>query len=77
MNKETIKEILYIIIAIILSVLAVKFIIWLLPVIIVIFLSLIIYTNLKKDRNIEKKVYEKPNNKNKKIKVIHEFDDKD
>ena len=77
MNKETIKEILYIIIAIILSVLAVKFIIWLLPVIIIIFLSLIIYINLKKDRTIEKKVYEKPNNKNKKIKVIHEFDDKD
>lgn len=77
MNKETIKEILYIIIAIILSVLAVKFIIWLLPVIIIIFLSLIIYTNLKKDRTIEKKVYEEPNNKNKKIKVIHEFDDKD
>ena len=54
MNKETIKEILYIIIAIILSVLAVKFIIWLLPVIIIIFLSLIIYINLKKDRTIEK-----------------------
>ncbi len=77
MNRETIKEILYIIIAIALSVLAVKFIIWLLPVIIIIFLSLIIYINLKKDRKVEKKVYEEPKSNNKKMKVIHEFDDKD
>ena len=53
MNKEMIKEIIYIVIAIILSILAVKFMIWLLPVILVVMLSLIIYSNIKMNKNLK------------------------
>ncbi|MGN1312096.1 MAG: hypothetical protein ACI4U4_03680 [Bacilli bacterium] len=68
MNKETIKEIIYIVISIILSVIAVKFVIWLLPFIIIALLSYIIYINIKKGKK-------KNTNKEKDIKVIHDFDD--
>lgn len=76
MNKEVIKEILYIAIAIVLSVLAIKFVIWALPVILVGLLALFIYISIKKDKYKNSNI-SKSNNKNKKIKVIHEFDDKD
>ena len=76
MNKEVIKEILYIAIAIVLSVLAIKFVIWALPVILVCLLALFIYISIKKDKYKNSNI-SKSNNKNKKIKVIHEFDDKD
>ena len=68
MNKETIKEIIYIVISIILSIIAVKFVIWLLPFIIIALLSYIIYINIKKDKK-------KNTNKEKDIKIIHDFDD--
>ena len=75
MNKEVIKEILYIVIAIVLSYLAIRFVIWALPVILIGLLAIFIYISIKKDKyknnvNINK-------NKNKKMKVIHEFNDKD
>lgn len=68
MNKETIKEIIYIIIAIILSVLAVKFMIWLLPFILIAIFSYLIYTSIKKHKGQNKK-------QEKNIKVIHDLDD--
>lgn len=68
MNKETIKEIIYIVISIILSIIAVKFVIWLLPLIIIALLSYIIYINIKKGKK-------KNTNKEKDIKIIHDFDD--
>ena len=68
MNKETIKEIIYIVISIILSIIAVKFVIWLLPFIIIALLSYIIYINIKKSKK-------KNTNKEKDIKIIHNFDD--
>ena len=68
MNKETIKEIIYIVISIILSIIAVKFVIWLLPFIIIALLSYIIYINIKKGKR-------KNTNKEKDIKIIHDFDD--
>lgn len=68
MNKETIKEIIYIVISIILSIIAVKFVIWLLPFIIIALLSYIIYINIKKGKK-------KNTNKEKDIKIIHDFDD--
>ena len=78
MNRDTIKEILYIVIAIIMSVIAIKFVIWALPVILVILLALFIYISIKKDKYKENDVkVNKNTNKNKKMKVIHEFDDKD
>lgn len=69
MNKDTIKEIIYIIISIILAVLAVKFVIWLLPVILVALFSYLLYMNIKRNKK------EENINKDKNIKVIHDFDD--
>ncbi len=69
MNKDTIKEIIYIIVSILLSVLAVKFVIWLLPVILIALVSYLLYTNIKKNKK------EENINKEKNIKVIHDFDD--
>ena len=50
MNRDVIKEILYITIAILLSVLTVKFVIWLFPVILIMILALIIYSSIKKNK---------------------------
>ena len=69
MNKDTIKEIIYIIVSILLAVLAVKFVIWLLPVILIALVSYLLYMNIKKNK-IEENI-----NKEKNIKVIHDFDD--
>lgn len=69
MNKEMIKEVIYIIIAIILSILAVKFMIWLLPVIVVVMLSLIIYSYIKMNKN-------DTSDKNKDIKEVFDYKDK-
>ena len=69
MNKDTIKEIIYIIVSILLAVLAVKFVIWLLPVILVALFSYILYMNIKRNKK------EENINKDKNIKVIHDFDD--
>ena len=69
MNKDTIKEIIYIIVSIILAVLAVKFVIWLLPVILIALVSYLLYMNIKKNKT------EENINKEKNIKVIHDFDD--
>lgn len=76
MNKEVIKEILYIAIAIVLAILAIKFVIWALPVILIGLLAIFIYISIKKDKYKNSNV-SKNTNKNKKMKVIHEFDDKD
>ena len=76
MNKETVKEIIYIIIAILLGVFAVKFVIWLLPVILIGIVSYLIYKSIKKNKDVDVSVNK--NNTNKKnIKVIHDLDDED
>lgn len=67
MNKETIKKIIYIVIAVLLSVVAVKFMIWLLPFILIAILSYFIYNSMKKNKN---------DNKDKNIKEIYDFNDK-
>lgn len=69
MNKDTIKEIIYIIVSILLAVPAVKFVIWLLPVILIALVSYLLYMNIKKNKK------EENINKEKNIKVIHDFDD--
>lgn len=69
MNKELIKEVIYIVIAIILSILAVKFMMWLLPVIVVVMLSLIIYSYIKMNKN-------NTSDKNKDIKEVFDYKDK-
>ena len=63
MNKEAVKEILYILIAITLGVFVVKFLIWLLPVILIGLCSYYIYKSIKKNRN-------NPTKDKSKIKII-------
>ena len=74
MNKEIFKEIIYIVIAVLLSILAVKFVIWLLPTILVGIVSYLIYISIKKNKNDN---YVNKNKKDKNIKVIHDLDDED
>lgn len=68
MNKDTIKEILYIIIAITFGIITVRFIIWLLPMILIAFCSYRMYKYIKKDKRKSSK--EKTKTKNKEIKII-------
>ena len=69
-----VKEIIYILIAILLGVFAVKFVIWLLPVILIGVVAYMIYKSIKKNKvNVE--VTKKKSNR--KMKVIHDFDDED
>ena len=64
MNKNQIKEIMYIVIAILLGIFAVKFVIWLLPIILIVVFSYYIYNSIKKKRQPEKQ------RKKKNIKII-------
>lgn len=64
MNKEKIKDIIYLIIAILLSYLAIRFMIWVLPFILVALLAYFIYEKLKTS---DKKVN---SNKKKKKKIV-------
>ena len=66
MNKEAVKEILYILIAITLGVFVVKFLIWLLPVILIGLCSYYIHKSIKKNRKNE----HKQKSKKKTIKII-------
>lgn len=50
MNKDLIKEILYIIIAILLGILVVKFVIWLLPILLIGICSIYIYKSIKRNK---------------------------
>lgn len=67
MDKEKIKDIIYLIIAILLSYLAIRFMIWVLPFILVALLAYFIYEKLKTS---DKKV--NSNKKKKKIVIIDE-----
>ena len=64
MDKEKIKDIIYLIIAILLSYLAIRFMIWALPFILVALLAYFIYEKLKTS---DKKVN---SNKKKKKKIV-------
>ena len=74
MNRNIIKEIIYILIAILLGVCAVKFVIWLLPVILIGIVAYMIYKSIKKNK-VDIEVNKKKSNR--KIKVIHDLDDED
>lgn len=74
MNRNIIKEIIYILIAVLFSILAIKFVIWLLPVILIAILSYMIYKSIKKNKvNVEVN----KSNKKRPMKVIHDLDDGD
>lgn len=64
MNKEKIKNIIYIVVAILLSYFAIRFMIWVLPFILVALLAYFIYEKLKTS---DKKVN---SNKKKKKKIV-------
>lgn len=66
MNKDTVKEIMYILIAIALGIIAVKFVIWLLPIILIALCSYYIYKSIKKNKNNSTE----DKSKNKNIKII-------
>ena len=70
MNKNVLKEICYTIIAIFLGIMAVKFIIWALPIILVILISHYIYKSIKRHRPNNKK-----SNVTKNIKIIDMVED--
>ena len=74
MNKEVIKEIIYIIVAVILGVFAVKFVIWVLPIIIMGIVAYMIYKSIKKNK-VDVEVNK--SNKKRPMKVIHDLDDED
>lgn len=71
MSKEKIKDIIYLIIAILLSILAIRFMIWALPIILVVVLAYTIYRYL----SVKRSEGESANKKEKNIKVIHDLDD--
>lgn len=76
MNRNIIKDIIYILIAILFGILAVKFIIWLLPIIVIAILSYLIYKSIKRSK-VNVNVSTNNHNKHRKMKVIHELDDED
>ena len=55
MNKENLRQIIYIIMSILLSILAIKLFIWLLPIILIAILALFIYNSLRKEKRVYKK----------------------
>ena len=74
MNKDKIREILYIIAAILIGIFAVRFVIWLFPVILIGIVSFYIYNKIKIRKSVKDN---KDKYKDKNIKVIHDFDDDD
>lgn len=67
MDKEKIKNIIYIVVAVLLSYLAIRFMLWALPFILVALLAYFIYEKLKSsDKEVNSK------KKNKKIVIIDE-----
>ena len=77
MNKSTIRDIIYIIIITVLLVFGIRFIIWIFPVLILLIIGYYIYRSIKMNKIIQNANNTKNKQKNKKIKVIHEFDDED
>ena len=77
MNKSTIRDIIYIIIITVLLVFGIRFIIWIFPALILLIIGYYIYRSIKMNKIIRNANNTKSKQKNKKIKVIHEFDDED
>lgn len=77
MSKSTIRDIIYIIIVLAILILGIRFIVWIFPVLILLILGYYIYKSIRINKIIRNANNTKNNNKNKdkKIKVIHEFDE--
>ncbi len=79
MDKDKLREIVYILLSILFSILAIKLFIWLLPIILIIILACFIYKKIKKikvDNNPkwEKTTKETISKRNKKIIIDEEKD---
>ena len=79
MDKDKLREIVYILLSILFSILAIKLFIWLLPIILIIILAIFIYKkikNIKVDNNPkwEKTTKETISKRNKKIIIDEEKD---
>ena len=70
MYKEYLKDIIYILVAVIISIIAVKIFIWLLPIILIIIGTIYIYNKIKKNTSYNNT----SNKKNKKIVIIDSED---
>lgn len=70
MNKNIAKEIVHILIAILLSVIVVRFIFWLLPIILIAICSYYVYKWIKKTIKKEEKTTNNKGYKKKEIKII-------
>jgi len=75
MNKDVVKEILYILIAVLLGIMVIKFVIWLLPIVLIAVVSYLIYSTIKKNKNENVDISTNKKHKDKNIKVIHDLDD--
>lgn len=75
MNKEKVRDIIYLIIAILLSVVAVHLFIWLLPVILVLILTYYIYKSLKINKKFNNSNNKSNTTNNKKKIVIIDSED--
>ena len=74
MNKEKLREIIYLVVAIAFAIIAVQFVIWLLPFILIVLVAGFIYGAMKRNKNIKKESKDKKD-KNKKIVIIDEHSD--
>ena len=61
MDKNNIKQILYIILAVVIAIIAVKLFIWLLPIVLIIIVAFLIYNSMKPKKTTKS---------NKKVKII-------
>lgn len=73
-SKNVIKELIYILMAVIVGVIVVKFVIWLLPVVGIAIIAYMIYKAIKKNKT---SVGVNKSNKKRPMKVIHDLDDED
>ena len=76
MSKSTIRDIIYILIFLAVLILGIRFIVWIFPVLILLILGYYIYIIKNINRTIINMHNTTNNNKkDKKMKVIHEFDE--
>ena len=74
MNKEKLRDMVYIIVAILVSVIAIHLFIWLLPIILIACLAFYLY-GIMKNKDRAEKEYEDNKTKRKKIVIIDEEKD--
>lgn len=83
MDKEKLRNVIYIIVAILLSIVAIQFVLWLLPIILIVFLACFLYSSMKRrhayrEYDANRKNYEKKReSKKKKIVIIDQESDQD